>query len=271
MRRLVILLLLFGTALSGSASFRTTVERIYSTQVGDSFDIYVSIPDSYSALRKYDWVFYCDAGLKLGQELRQQLASPQADSMEAIFIGIAQIGNFHVLRRRDFILPAIKGADTAAASKVYGHIVEFYQFLKTELVPLMETRYPGSGRRAILGHSLSGLFAVYCLFRNETLFDRFIALSPSLWIDHEAIYRFCRTGPSRELKGQLYLSAGSRENFNQILRGNEKMKKFLQNGNHSHVDLIYRIHPGTTHNSQVPVSLAEVLKLLNDHGPVPAQ
>src|SRR6185503_10818534 len=101
--------------------FKTSVKRIYSTNVKDSFDIYTSVPVDFSKEKKYDVIYYCDATLKSGIALREQINEDKSLSKKGnyIFIGIGHIGDFHVLRRRDFILPFINGKDTVPSSADY--------------------------------------------------------------------------------------------------------------------------------------------------------
>ena len=48
-------------------------------------------------------------------------------------------------------------------------------------MPWVEARYRTNGKDAIIGESLAGLFIVETLFEDPTLFDDYIAVSPSLW------------------------------------------------------------------------------------------
>lgn len=66
----------------------------------------------------------------------------------------------------------------------------FLQFLTKELIPLMEKEYrvdPSS--RALLGHSLGGLFAFHALLHGEGAFHRFVVASPALWWDDRVSFR----------------------------------------------------------------------------------
>ncbi len=57
----------------------------------------------------------------------------------------------------------------------------FRAFLRTELKPLIATRYRTSGETAIVGESLAGLFVVETFLREPALFDTYLAFDPSLW------------------------------------------------------------------------------------------
>lgn len=235
-------------------TFRTTITTVYAMAIKDSFAIYTSAPVAPMPGQPYDVVYYCDANLKSGNKLRALIAAATPDK-NLLFIGIGHTGNYHQLRRRDFILPAINGKDTIARSPLYGHAAAFYTFLEKELIPVAEKDIPVTGNRMIIGHSLGGLFAIYCLFRNDGLFNQFAALSPSLWVDKYSIYRFNHIDTGMTRPSSLYLSAGSKETLNRIVKGANQFDAFLRTKNYSALQYRYAVHPGKTHNSQVPLSL----------------
>ncbi|HMD00856.1 MAG TPA: alpha/beta hydrolase-fold protein [Ferruginibacter sp.] len=246
-----------------AAQTSTTMTKFYSTNVGDSFEIYISTPLKADRTKVYDVIYYCDANLKSGKKLREMINDPSyADKVgKTIFVGIGHIGNYHVLRRRDFILPEIKNGDTSGLSKNYGQAEHFYQFLKMELIPMINTKYrTNTSNNSILGHSLGGLFAFYCLFKNESLFKNFYALSPALWTDRYVIYDFNKLDRGIKQDVNLYFSTGSLELLNYIKAGADAMDKFLNEKKYERLHFKYEIHDGKSHNSQVEVSLDHILK-----------
>ena len=96
------------------AQFSTKMEIMYSQYVQDSFEIYISTPPSFTSNSSYNIVYYCDANLKSGHHLQSLISTDQYNKSlgQVIFVGIGHIGDYHVLRRRDFILPEINGKDT---------------------------------------------------------------------------------------------------------------------------------------------------------------
>ena len=264
MQKVFALILELAVFLSSSGQYNTILNKFYSKNVKDSFELYISSPGNYTKQAKYDIVYYCDANLKSGKKLRELISGNQelSQNRKIIFVGIGHIGDYHVLRRRDFILPFIVKGDTLPKSGNYGHIQDFYKFLNTELFPAIEPVYNFSGRRSIIGHSLGGLFVFYCLFRNEGIFTDYFALSPALWIDGYEIYHFNNIKNSLDIKSYLYLSAGSRENLNHILKGADQMNNFLKRKNYKDLDFEYKVHYGKTHNTQVLESLKYILQKL---------
>jgi uncharacterized protein len=258
---------LFYTLLFSLAScygqFNTKMQIEYSKNVGDSFEIYISLPAAYNLTDSYKIVYYCDANLKSGKHLRELISTNQYNNnlKNIIFVGIGHIGNFHVLRRRDFILPAINGKDTAGKDKNYGQTEKFYAYLKNELVPSINFRFKtNAGSNSILGHSLGGLFAFFCLFKSDTLFSKYFALSPALWIDQYSIYQFNKIKTGFSNNKYLYFASGSKETINKILKGTNEAKQFLDKMHYGNLTFDYEVWKGKTHNSEVPLSLEKILK-----------
>jgi predicted alpha/beta superfamily hydrolase len=57
---------------------------------------------------------------------------------------------------------------------------KFIIFLKNELFPFIENEYRTVPYRVLFGHSLTGMFAIYTLFTDPTMFQAYIAVSPGL-------------------------------------------------------------------------------------------
>ncbi len=254
------IIVFFSLVPNSFGQYKTIMHTMYSQNVKDSFEVYISQPQDYSPAKKYDIIYYCDANLKSGKELRKQITSGNDLKKNKIFVGIGHIGNYHQLRRRDFILPFINKTDTTPKSVDYGHIKDFYLYLTGELMPSIQSAYKSSGENTIIGHSLGGLFVIYCLFQNDTVFTNYIALSPALWIDGYSIYNFNKISTALNQQSYLYLSAGSKETINRILPGANAMNSFLKNKAYSNLKIEYKIHSGQTHNSQVPLSLKYILQ-----------
>ena len=263
MRLFLVAVTLFLLEPDSYGQFTTTLKVEYSKNVSDSFDIYISTPFQFDPKEAHNVVYYCDANLKSGQYLRKLLSTRQYNSQlkNKIFVGIGHIGNFHVLRRRDFILPDIDGSDTAGRDKNYGQTEKFYLFLKNELIPAVNLKFKtNADSNSIIGHSLGGLFAFYCLFRSENLFAKYFALSPALWIDKYSIYEFNKIQGGLPSKKYLYFVSGSKETVNRILNGTNEAKLFLDKMKYNNLLYEYEVLEGETHNSEVPISLDKILR-----------
>ena len=90
------------------------------------------------------------------------------------------VGIENTERRRDMTGPTRVESDKTIASRVGGSAA-FRQFIRDELFPVIEARYPTQPSRAIMGESLAGLFVVETLIEDPAMFDAYIAFDPSLW------------------------------------------------------------------------------------------
>jgi predicted alpha/beta superfamily hydrolase len=68
-----------------------------------------------------------------------------------------------------------------------GGAATFLRFLRTELLPYVEQRYPANGVRLIHGHSYGGLFLMYVLSNDPQLFDGYLVLDPAMWWDNQSV------------------------------------------------------------------------------------
>jgi predicted alpha/beta superfamily hydrolase len=98
--------------------------------------------------------------------------------------------------------------DTSANSpfKKTGGGERFLQFIKTELMPFIETRYHTAPYKILAGHSLGALMAVHCLVSYPDYFNAYIAISPSLQWDSNALLKQMARTPLTNEKHLLFFS-----------------------------------------------------------------
>jgi len=98
------------------------------------------------------------------------------------------VGIENTERRRDMTGPTGVEEDRKIAPRVGGSAA-FRAFIRDELMTEVGRRVRGNGHTAIVGESLAGLFIVETFFQEPELFDIYIALSPSLWWNAQALVR----------------------------------------------------------------------------------
>ncbi|WP_129780680.1 alpha/beta hydrolase [Peristeroidobacter soli] len=88
----------------------------------------------------------------------------------------------------------------------------FLQFLEQDLIPWVDAQYRTEPFRIIVGHSRGGLFTLYTFLNAPDTFNAYLALSPALWWDDQALVqeapaklRALKAGKATRF---LYLSAG---------------------------------------------------------------
>ena len=110
--------------------------------------------------------------------------------------------------------------DTSARSPFHnsGGGEKFLQFIQTEVMPLVETRYKTAPFRMLAGHSLGGLMAIYCLLQHPEMFNAYIAISPSLQWDDQSLLKSVGarlTNKKLENKFLFYSDANEDAGFHQ--------------------------------------------------------
>ena len=183
--------------------------RLDSRFVGRSFHIYVRLPEEYdrSPKRQYPIVFILD-----GDSLYPILAANHLfltydeDLPEAVIVGIAY-GSFDPeLNKRgfDFSAPA------PDARLDQGGAPAFQEFLKRELIPVVEERYSVDPlRRVLFGQSRGGYMVLYSAFTDPDLFWGRIASNPAFDPGRERFFSPAATATRTDLG--LVVTSGTRD------------------------------------------------------------
>lgn len=153
-----------------------------SAVMGGDRRILVRLPAGYAEQpnRRYDVVYLIDGGAE--QDFPHMAGLAQSTELNGTFTPFILVGVETVKRREEITPPVRNPAPYVAEMGIApGGSARFRRFLAEEVKPWVEARHRTSGRDAVMGESLAGLFVVEALFEAPTLFDDYIAVSPSLW------------------------------------------------------------------------------------------
>ena len=202
---------------------RVVTHEIRSDSVRDNYVISVRLPPAYSATpaSPYPVLFQLDVNLGILDEFNVTCgyvsdyeASGQIPPTIVVGIGYPEDYDVDAMRARDYTIP-MENPPVPANAK--GGAKAFGAFISQELIPFLQARYPiaGPARRALLGHSLGGLFTLYHFLQHDdaTTITGFVAASPSIWFDGGTIYKSLDVLDSRTLATRciLYLTMGDLE------------------------------------------------------------
>jgi predicted alpha/beta superfamily hydrolase len=234
---------------------------VYSDLVKDSFEVYVDTSPNFKSDGRASVVFYLDANLALGEEVRRRIDSTKTNTL---FVGVGHIGNYRKLRRRDFIPPKLMNGEwQQSADKNFGQAANFYKFMKEELMPFINVRYPNNGEYSLIGHSLSGLFVYYTLLQGTPLFKNYVALSPSLWVNHSNIFeyenQFFETHKTLD-NLTLYHAWGGLERFNKIRFTSRRMNIVLYERKYFGLNYKFRELAWKGHNGSAGPALSYIFE-----------
>lgn len=210
----------------------TEVITIQSKNVHQEYRVSIALPYSYLSKprKRFPVIYLLDANICFGMvtELTRIMALC-GTIPETIVVGIGYpidepldtaFNRMAVLRSRDHT-PVVdkeleeQNAKMMGAKRVRtGGARKFLQFIKSELITNIEAQFRASSTDRILaGHSFGGLFVLYTLFHQPTLFNGYVAGSPSLWYHDRVTFeyerRFAKTNKSLPVK--LYLGVGELE------------------------------------------------------------
>lgn len=212
-----LLLSLLAIHLSIYAISQTTqVDTVYSVNTKDRYIITVRKPAGFSNSKRYHHVYMTDGGIGMGDYVLGKSKSWAATiPSNCVIIAIGHIGDYNVKRPRDLIPSDI----TQNAETNFGKADKFYQFMKNEFIPSIEKKLTNKKSRAFIGHSFGGLFCLYTLFKDDKLFDKHFAISPSCWANYyeldkiEAAY----FKKNKQIKADVTLYVGGLEFLNKVL------------------------------------------------------
>ena len=211
-------LLLLSLLLLSFFSYAQTTESdtVYSKNVKDKYVITILRPPGFRASQKYHHIYIVDGSIGIGDYVLGKSNSWKAAiPPSCVIIAISHIGNWHEKRNRDFVPSDIR----KNSHSTFGKADNFYLFLKNELIPIIEKKLPNKKDRVFIGHSLGGLFCLYTLFKDDLLFDRHFALSPSIWANHYELNKIeeAFSRDHRRLQANVMIYVGGLEFLNKVL------------------------------------------------------
>jgi predicted alpha/beta superfamily hydrolase len=159
-----------------SVTYRGKLDSINSTTLKQKRFFQVFIPPGYKSgsSDKFDVLYVLD-----GSDYNTRLINEVQGFVEwhdymppTIIVSVNQIDrNVELTPTHMDASPGSGGAD------------KFLGFIKNELVPYINTNYPSDNDNTLWGHSLGGMFVMYALLREPSLFHSYIASDPSVWWD----------------------------------------------------------------------------------------
>jgi predicted alpha/beta superfamily hydrolase len=157
-----------------------------TTPAGVTHRINIYTPEGYSdGTARYPVVYLLDGGITQDFHhitgLAQLGGTPWGPLQPLIVVGIESVD------RRNELTPPTKDPALRKDYPTVGGSAAFRRFLLGQVKPFVEANYRTSPDTALMGESLAGLFVVETLLTAPDSFDRYIAISPSLWWDNQAL------------------------------------------------------------------------------------
>jgi predicted alpha/beta superfamily hydrolase len=204
----------------------TEVRNIHSKSLQRDYQLFVSLPSSYSqSKRSYPVLFVTDANYAFPviRSIAKRVGNNGKDIEEFILIGLsyAQGDTPEYSRRRDYT-PTAHGDKDAASdmpgrTPMYGEAEGYRKFIADEVFPFVAQNYRADmSHKIYAGHSYGGLLGAHILLTEPTMFDHYIIGSPSLWFDHKEIFSQERAyaNAHNDMPANVFMAVASFETVN---------------------------------------------------------
>lgn len=224
-----------------NVAYHGKLETIHSSILNQDRQVQVFIPPGYQpgSSQTYDVLYNLD-----GSDWNTGL--------------IAQVQHF--AETQDFMPPTIivsiiepdRNADLAPTHLTTwphsGNAGKFLSFIKTELIPYINSHYPSNGDNTIWGHSLAGMFVLYAMINEPALFKSYIAMDPSVWWDDCYVIKMAADKlPTLSLQGTTFFIAG-RDNDTTIMK-QDSLHTVLSKNSPPGLKWKFVSYPQETHSS----------------------
>lgn len=158
---------------------------VQSKALNETRTVNVYLPSGYkTSAKRYPVLYLIDGGVEqdfLHIAGTSQLGSIWGRSEEIIVVGIETKD-----RRKELAGPT-RDPELLKKYPTAGGSAAFRAFIRNEVKPLISGNYRVSGKDAVIGESLAGLFIVETYLHEPKLFGGYAAISPSLWWDKERL------------------------------------------------------------------------------------
>jgi len=165
------------------------IDSLHSTVLNETRKIWVYVPPQASEKTKYPVLYLLDGDGHFDSVtgMIKQLSTINGNTLtpEMIVVGIPNTD-----RIRDLTPTHVKIVfGDSTFSKTSGGGNKFFDFIEQELFPFIDKKYPTSGYKTFVGHSLGGLMVIDALVKRPHLFTNYIAIDPSLWWDNQLLLK----------------------------------------------------------------------------------
>lgn len=161
--------------------------ELYSELLQATRKYYVQLPEGYDTAnhKRYPVVYLLDGEVHLPALYAVHQYYSGGFMPEMILVGLDNSQN----RTRDLTTSSVDMLYGQPAKDDTGKASEYLKFLKTELIPHIESRYLTTDYRTLIGHSYGGLFSLYTFLESPDTFANYLAIDPSLDWDDQSLFK----------------------------------------------------------------------------------
>ncbi len=190
--------------LFGVISYSQTTQEIFeSFKLQERRDVHYYFPENMDEDKKYPLIIVLDGEYLFEQVVASSKFYSRFHGMpQSIVIGIDQSKND--LRYEDCAFDAESGLPSEKGKS-------FYEFIGMELIPYLDLNFSTAPFKMIVGYDITANFMNYWLFKDNSIFDAYISISPTL-------------APEMETRVPMRLNAFENQIFYQVIVEGEQNK-----------------------------------------------
>ncbi|WP_420603802.1 alpha/beta hydrolase [Flagellimonas sp.] len=203
-------------------------EIFESFKLQERRDVSYYFPEDYSEDKKYPLLVVLDAEYLFDIVVANAKFYSRHHRMpEVIIVGVDQGKND--LRWEDCDFEQTTGLPTEKGA-------QFYEFLGTELIPYLETQYNVAPFKMFIGYDITANFGNYFLFKDKSLFNSYLSISPVLATEMESRVPSRLSDLDQEIFYNVVLEKEPTEDRQRILQMNNAVKSIDKESLHYFFD-----------------------------------
>lgn len=239
-------MLLFFFFMAGLfAQAQMTQEIFESFKLQERRDVQYYFPEQMVKAKKYPLIVVLDANYLFDQVVATSKFYSRFHGMpESIIVGINQSKDN--IREADCAFDAESGLPSEKGKK-------FYEFVGMELIPYLDLNYSTAPFKMIVGYDITANFQNYWLFKDNSLFNAYIAISPTLAPEMENRVPTRLNSFDKQIFYQLIVEAEPSKDTQAILAMDQAIKALDKENLH----YFYEEYPGADHISIVTYGLGK--------------
>jgi predicted alpha/beta superfamily hydrolase len=189
-------------------------DSIQSSILDEQRSFYVQLPASYNSNedKRYPVIYVLDGDVLLPAVTNVHSFYSGGFMPESVIIGIANDKN----RMRDLTVSEVTTMWGRPIDQENGQADQFLKFIREELIPHVESKYPVTEYRTLIGHSHGGSFTLNALLKDQETFKNFLSIDPSVEWDDLSILKAYQNRPTEmsfegkalymTMSGQLHMA-----------------------------------------------------------------
>jgi len=228
----------------------TELQIIHSKIIDDDFYLYIKLPNDYKGSSKtYPVIYLLDGDIAFTMAwsiVRYLQYGRHLPDVIIVGIGYGSLlsSNEQNMRERDYSISGTEG------SKYSGGGEDYLNFLKTELIPFIDSNYRTKpGVRILNGYSLGGLFTLYAFLKENELFSSYVAGSPYISADKEELLLLEKNARDvlKSSDSNLFISYGELEDKDFYANPIDEFIEKLISSNYEGIKIYKNVFKGGSH------------------------